>query len=91
MIVGSVTVKKLTLHLPVAEVEPPLRPTAQALPVRAPPARKRTAELRMPATKHSRYKMANFSRQRLHDVLPLEISRNVLHPLTRKEIGNWAR
>ena len=44
----------------------------------------------MPATKHSRYKIANFSRQRLHDVLPLEISRNVLHPLTRKEIGNRA-
>ena len=65
---GLITVEKLALHLPVAEVELPLRSTVQALPVRAPPARKRTAQFRMPATKHSCHKIANFSRQRLHDV-----------------------
>lgn len=66
VIIGSVTVKKLTLHFPVAQVELPLCATAQAFPVRAPPARKRTAKFRMPATKHSRHKTANFSRKRLH-------------------------
>ena len=73
IVVGSVTVKKLTLHFPVPEIKLPLRSAIQALPIRAPPARKRPTEFRVPTTEHPSYKTADFSRQRLHDVLPLEI------------------
>jgi len=63
-----ITVKKLTLHFPVAEVEPALRTAAQALPIRAPPARKRPAELSVPASKHPTHQTTDFSTQRLHDI-----------------------
>jgi hypothetical protein len=44
----------------------------------------------VPATKNPRYKIVNFSRHSLHDVLPLKVFQIPVHPLTRKEIANRA-
>jgi hypothetical protein len=71
VICGLALVKELPLHLPVAQVELPLRATAQAGSIGSAFAGERPAELCMPTTKYSRYKIANFSSKCLHDVLPL--------------------
>src|SRR6185503_2583185 len=70
--VWLVTVKKLTFHLPGAQMESSLCAAAQTLSISAPPARERSAELPVPTTKHPCYQIADFSRQRLHDIYLLK-------------------
>jgi hypothetical protein len=66
--VSLIAVEKLALHFPVAEIEPPLRPAAQTLPISATPARERSTELPVPTTKHPCHQIADFSSKRLHDI-----------------------
>jgi len=64
----SVTVKKLTVHLPVAEAELPLCATTEAGPVSTALTGEGAAQVRVPATKYPRHKTGEFSGQRLHDL-----------------------
>lgn len=57
---GGVAVKEVALHLPVAEIEPSLRATAQTRAPGAAFARERTAEFAMTATKNPRYQTPDF-------------------------------
>jgi len=50
---------EIPLHLPVAEIELPLRATIQTRPVRAAVSGKGTAHLRMTTTKHPGHQTAN--------------------------------
>ena len=59
---------KLALHLPIAEIELPLRATVETSAISSAFAGKRTAELPVPAAKYSCYETCDFYCQRLHDL-----------------------
>jgi hypothetical protein len=59
--------RKTSLHLPIAQIKFSLRATVETRSISSAFARKRPAEVCVPAPKYSRYEVSNFSSERLHN------------------------